>query len=229
MIVPVVAEETWLGSIGSLPEWNPPAERVLVIAPHPDDETLAAGGFIAAQRLSGQEVTIAAVTNGENAYSNFPGLAELRAQEQTKAVRRLGVDESKILRFGLPDSSVAAHKEDLVSLLLPLASAKTHIVAPWQHDFHPDHEVCGCAAAQVARLTGARITYYFFWTWHRGTPALLESLKLVSFPLSKELLAAKLDALSCHHSQLFHELNDPILPDSLLDPAKRPFEVFLIE
>jgi len=228
MIVPVVTEETWLNALGTLPEWRLSSQPLLVISPHPDDETLGPGGMVAFQRQRGIEVLIVAVTDGEKAYEGVSGLAARRREEQTKAAVRLGVDASKLVRFGLPDSNVAAHKEELVQRLLPLVSADTHVVAPWQHDFHPDHEACGWAAEQVARLTGAKLTYYFFWTWHRGAPALLSGLNLVSFPLTEDLLAAKLDALTCHNSQLFRATNDPILPESLLAPARRPFEVFLI-
>jgi LmbE family N-acetylglucosaminyl deacetylase len=228
MIVPLVSEETWLELLRAVPEWEPPTNRLLFISPHPDDETLAAGGLIAAQRLRGVEVILAAVTDGENAYTDSPELGRLREREQVDALNRLGMGEEKIVRFGLPDSDVASHLEELVELLMPLASRDTHILAPWAGDFHPDHIACGSAAEEVARRTGAALTSYFFWTWHRGNADALDGMHLRSFPLSCELLETKLEALSCHRSQLIHESGEPILPESLLDPAKRPFEVFLV-
>ena len=213
--------------LASLPLWDPPAAPVLVIAPHPDDETLAAGGFIAAQRTRGAVVTVAAVTDGENAYPDSTGLAALRIDEQTSALARLGVQPKSIVRLGLPDSGISACEQQLVQQLLPLASADTHILAPWRGDFHPDHEACGRAAEQVAHQTGAQLTSYFFWTWHRGTPDLLRGLPLRAFPLDRELLLARHEALLCHRSQLHHPSGEPILPPSLLAPAQRPFEVFL--
>ena len=227
MIVPVVEEAAWMTMLASLPAWDPPAAPVLVIAPHPDDETLAAGGWIAAQRSRGTVVTVAAVTDGENAYPGSPGLAALRIGEQTGALARLGVQAENIVRLGLPDSDVSACEQQLVRQLLPLVSAGTHIVAPWRGDFHPDHEACGRAAEQVAYQVGAQLTSWFFWTWHRGAPDLLRGLPLCAFPLDRELLLAKHEALLCHRSQLAHASGEPILPPSLLAPAKRPFEVFL--
>ena len=201
---------------------------MLVISPHPDDETLAAGGLIASQRRRGVEVVLVAVTDGENAYANGKGLGEVRRKEQSDAAAWLGVDEDHIVRLGLPDSDVVSHEGELVDRLLPLVTSETHIVAPWIGDFHPDHIACGRAAEEVARRKGATLTGYFFWTWHRGTPDVLEGLDLRSFHLSPEMLEAKLEALHCHRSQLVHESGEPILPESLLDPAKRLFEVFLI-
>ena len=227
MIVSRVDEAAWNSLLTALPAWQPPAGPVLVVAPHPDDETLGAGGFIASERLHGVDIAVAAVTDGENAYPDSPGLGALRASEQARALARLGVAADKITRFHLPDSSVATCEQELAEQLLPLVSAATHILAPWRGDFHPDHEACARAAEQVASQTGARLTFYFFWTWHRGTPTLLEGLPLRSFALNPDLLLAKRDALLCHQSQLEHSSGEPILPESLLAPARRPFEVFL--
>jgi LmbE family N-acetylglucosaminyl deacetylase len=94
-------------------------------------------------------------------------------------------------------------------------------------DYHPDHEACGRVAERVARETGAHISYYFFWTWHRGTPEDLRGLDLRSLRLDDVMLRAKCEALHCHRSQLTHVSGEPILPANLLGPMNWPFEVFL--
>jgi LmbE family N-acetylglucosaminyl deacetylase len=229
MIVSVVNEAEWLAALTPLPVWKPPETPILFVAPHPDDESLAAGGLIRAQTLRGFDVTVAAVTDGENAYEGVEGLGVVRRMEQTKALGRLGVPSERIIRFGLPDSDLAPHKERLVRELLKIVSPDTHLIAPWKGDFHPDHEVCGRAAAEVARQTGAKLTFYFFWSWHFGTFSLISHLPLRRFPLTPDLLRAKSDALACHRSQLIRQEGDPILPESLLAPARRPFEIFATE
>ncbi len=228
MIIPAADEQTWSSLLGSLPGWQPPAERMLVVAPHPDDETLGAGGLIALQRSRGIEVTIAAVTDGERAYADCPDLREIRTCEQADAVRHLGVDENHIVRLRQPDSDVSSYQHLLTSLLMDLATPETHIIAPWHGDYHPDHKACGEAAEEVARRLGARLTFYFFWTWHMGSLDQLETLQLVSLPLSSHLFSVKQRALASHASQLHHETEAPILPDSLLAPARRSFEVFAL-
>lgn len=228
MIIPIVEENAWMNCLNALASWQPPAASLLVISPHPDDETLAAGGLIAAHRAKGLEVIVAAVTDGENAYPDFPGLGDLRSCEQRDALSRLGVGAENIVRLKLPDSDVSSQEQLLVEQLMPLVSRSTSIVAPWRGDFHPDHEACGRAAEEVARRTGAGLTSYFFWTWHRGTAGSLQGLPLRSFPLRDEWLQAKSEALLCHQSQLVRESGDPILPESLLAPARRTFEVFSI-
>ena len=226
MITPIVQEAAWLPLIATLPDWQPPARHAVVVAPHPDDETLGAGGLIASLRQAGCEVTVIAVTDGENCY---PGedLGRLRPAEQTAALERLGVDASHVQRLHLPDSGLSRHEEALYEALLASVPAGAHLIAPWEGDFHPDHEVCGRAAMRLAKTKGLPLTSYFFWTWHRGTPDLLASLPLVRLPLTAALQAAKREALLCHISQLEHPDGEPILPAYLLEPAWRATEVFL--
>ena len=185
-------------------------------------------GLIASQRQLGRDVTVVAVTDGEHAYEGVTGLGPIRREEQAAALCRLGVTPASTVRLELTDSNVAAQERELVDRLMELANKETHIVAPWTGDFHPDHEACGRAAECVARRTGATLTYYFFWTWHRGTLATLRDLPLRSLPLYPDLLKAKLEALAFHKSQLGTEWGEPILPDNLLAPARRPFEIYAV-
>jgi LmbE family N-acetylglucosaminyl deacetylase len=226
MIVPLVLEHEWLAALEDLTVWVPPPTDVLVLAPHPDDETLGAGGLLAAQCLQGTDVLVVAVTDGESAYGYDLNLGRIRESEQREALGRLGVPPKNIVRLRLPDSDVASYETQLVERLLPLVTKDTHIVAPWRGDFHPDHEACGRAAEYVAHRAGATLTSYFFWTWHRGTTESIDKLGLRSFPLDQRHLQSKSDALQCHRSQLTHDSGEPILPDNLLAPARRPFEVF---
>jgi LmbE family N-acetylglucosaminyl deacetylase len=150
MIVPLIEEDDWLRVLGGVAPWQPGTEKMVVVAPHPDDETLAAGGLIAMQREAGVEVVVVAVTDGEHAYEENLGLGELRDREQAAALGRLGVGADRIVRLKMVDSGVAAAEPELVQRLMPLVSAKTHLVAPWPGDFHPDHEACGRAEDRSA-------------------------------------------------------------------------------
>jgi LmbE family N-acetylglucosaminyl deacetylase len=228
MIVPLVDETVWLNALHALPAGLPTAARVVIVSPHPDDETLGAGGFIASQRSQGVDVTVAAVTDGENAYSISPELGNLRKVEQEDALESLGVPKNKILRFGLPERSVESQESDLTERLACLVTENTYLVAPWKGDFHPDHQACGCTAEEVARRKGATLVSYFFWTWHLGQPSLLAGMNICRFPLDEEWLLTEGRALSQHRSQLIRTGEKPILPERLLGPARRPFEVFAV-
>jgi LmbE family N-acetylglucosaminyl deacetylase len=227
MITPIVEELEWRRRLDGLPLWEPPRMDTLVISPHPDDETLGAGGLIASLCSQGIKVNVVAVTEGENAYDDGIDIREVRELEQNAALARLGVAAASVHRFRMTDSGVAENEQRLIQLLLPQVSETTHVVAPWQKDFHPDHEACGRAAVSVARSKAAPLTSYFFWTWHRGTVELLEGLQLVVFPIGTEERRAKHEALLCHRSQLKHASGEPILPEYLLGPVYWPFEVYL--
>ena len=198
-----------------------------MIAPHPDDETLAAGGLISSLRAQQIAVTVVAVTDGENAYADSTGLGELREVEQTAALGRLGVTPEQIHRLRLPDSDVAFQESFLVDTILSLASQDTHLIAPWPFDLHPDHETCGRAAFTAAQALRMPVTYYIFWTWQRGRPDLLDGQTCFLLPLTEAQGIAKQKALACHRSQLEHSSGSPVLPDELLWPARLPYEVFI--
>jgi len=226
VIVPITSEPEWLEALTDLPAFDPGTAPVLLLSPHPDDETLGAGALIASLAAQGHPITVVAVTDGENAYPDNDGLAATRIREQAEALRILSNGTATLHRLHLTDSGVTPQTNRLIEALTPLVTPQTHLIAPWTGDFHPDHEACGQAAAELARRTGARLTFYFFWTWHRGTPDTIRGLSLRSFPITQTLLERKLDALARHHSQLHREAGDPILPDNLLAPARRNFEVF---
>ena len=97
--MPVTSERVWLDTLHSAPPWKPNDGRTIVVAPHPDDEVLGAGGLIADRRRRHVPVTVVAVTDGEAAYAGVEGLGSLRRNEQSKALARvLGVAESDIIR-----------------------------------------------------------------------------------------------------------------------------------
>ena len=91
--------------------------RLLVIAPHPDDETLGAGGAIAQARKDGWHVTVVVVTNGDGFVESLrePGgphptgaaleqLGTRRAKESRRGADALGVPSADVIFLGYPDS-----------------------------------------------------------------------------------------------------------------------------
>jgi LmbE family N-acetylglucosaminyl deacetylase len=227
-IVPLTPEGEWLSRLCDLPPWPLPLVPTLIVAPHPDDETLGAGGMIAKLRLQNVPVTVVAVSDGENAYAGSQGLGKVREQEQSEALARLGVHQQNVHRLSLPDRELAYWEGSLEQSLSALVSPRMHIVAPWLRDFHPDHEACGRAAERVVRKYGLKLTFYLFWTWHRGVPGMLDGLSLVSLRLTEEERRIKLFALEAHVSQFEHPGCAPILSPELLRPAEREFEVYIL-
>lgn len=226
MIVPIVSDASWKARLEVLPAWNPPQTRTVILSPHPDDETLGAGGLIWELRRRQVDVLVIAVTDGESAYPGENDLGRIRREEQENALRCLGVAPGALVRFNFPDRYVAEHEDLLVQGLLPFVDQDTHLVSPWTGDFHPDHEASGRAAERVAKTTGALLSFYFFWTWHRGTLEVLDNLPLHALRLGSPALDAKANAIRKHRSQLVRAPGDPILSGELLAPTHWPFEVY---
>ncbi len=226
-IIPLTREPAWLEALGAVPMWEPPAVPTLVLAPHPDDETLGAGGLISLLREHDVPVSVVAITDGENAYPELADLDRIRVPEQTAALACLGINASQIHRLRLPDSDVSLHEKELVAQLRALAQPGMHLVAPWSRDYHPDHESVGRAAARVADLLGLSVSFYLFWTWHRGTPADFDGLLLAKLALAARHSKRREQALQAHASQLQHHDGQPILSEELLTPARRPFEIYI--
>ena len=120
-----------------------------------------------------------------------------------------------------------SYEHRITDRLCEILNPDITLVAPWSLDPHPDHEACGRAAAHAAEMSGCRLVSYFFWAWHRFTPDAIPALALRRFELDAELYAARASALAEYRSQLKWETG-PILPDSLLAPARRSFETFLV-
>jgi len=95
--------------------------RVLVFAPHPDDETLAVGGLIHRLTKSGVPVRVVFITNGDGyphavmeelgkphpTRSDYVAFGALRQREAIAAVRRLGLGGSSVRFLGFPDGGLA--------------------------------------------------------------------------------------------------------------------------
>ena len=103
---------------------------------------------------------------------------------------------------------------------MPFVSQDTHILAPWTGDFHPDHEACGRAACEVARRSGAALTFYFFWTlapWEGQIACSIMVFPLKSVSLSVEDQLAKAEAMSrVSTARSSIASGQPILPEELL-------------
>ncbi len=193
--------------------------RTVVIAPHPDDESLGTGGLVMHQLARELAVVVVAVTDGEAAYPAWPapGLAATRRDEQFAALGILGVPVAQTVRLGLPDSAVAAHESELVEKLSALVEPGDIVVAPWVHDWHPDHEACGRAAQTIAARHSCTLLGSLFWALHHTDPALHPDIDLAVLELTDLESSRRHAALRAHASQFEPGGQLPILDAKLLE------------
>lgn len=215
------------------------SDHVLVLAAHPDDETLGAGGLIAAANAHGARVTVVVATDGEASHPASPthrpeALARRRRTEVAAALGRLAPNAS-VHFCGLPDGRLEDGADALAAEVARVATGATHVVAPWVGDRHPDHAACGRVAAAAARRVGAQCWQYPIWAWHWADPTdpyCLPWRSIARLPLDPQQRAAKDDAIGAHasqHSPLSDRPGDEaILGADVLAHFERPFETFVV-
>jgi len=184
-------------------------QRLVVVAPHPDDEVLACGALLHTHVLHGGECLVLAVTDGEASHAGSPGhdataLAWQRRQESGTGLQRLGVPSGALLRLGLPDGGVQSHAETLRAKLAALVHPGDVVLTTWRRDGHPDHEACGRAAAHVCSTNSAVLLEAPVWMWHWAEPwdSQVDWTRLAGVGMESGTLATKLHALAAHRSQL---------------------------
>lgn len=205
-------------------------DRVVVVVPHPDDESLSTGVLLAEAAASGTDVRVIAVTDGEAAYPgvDLPGLAAIRCAEQRAALEVLGVRPGVVVRLRIPDGEVGDHVDALERAIRAQLTAGTLLVAPSVCDWHPDHEACGVAARR-ASSTGPRWSS-LFWAHHHPQRLLASRAPLVALSGDAEQIERRRRAIACHRSQFSAPAGvAPILTSGLLGHLDVPHELFAVE
>lgn len=233
------AESEWQASptiqnmgVFDIAEWAERHRRIWLLAPHPDDEILALGGCLAALTALDADLCIVAVTDGEASHGQSlewtpERLATTRPIESRRGLDVLGID-AEVIRLGLPDGRVGAHRQPLLQSLVELVEDRDLLLATCRFDGHPDHEAVGDVAVLVAELTGAVVAEYPVWMWHWATPdeVVVPWSRARSLPLAADALERKRDAIRQFASQVEPDgANQPVLPAHVLPRFLRPFEV----
>ncbi|TGD83337.1 PIG-L deacetylase family protein [Hymenobacter wooponensis] len=234
----------------SLPLYPPDAVRTfgptVVVAPHPDDESLGCGGLLTLLRQVGLPAWCVLVSDGTMSHPHsqkFPPAARraLREQELCEALGLLGLSDQALHTLGLPDGSVpgpdtplgaaaAAHLQEFFTTTQPQT-----VLVPWRRDPHPDHRATSqlVRAALAGLPTAPRLLEYVVWAWERASPAdLPQPAEAHGFRLDiRSVLPQKQQAIAAHRSQLAGGPidDDPAgftLAAGMLAHFDRPVEVF---
>lgn len=186
-----------------------PYERVVVVAAHPDDESLGAGGLIAEAGERGLEVVVVLASAGERSHPHSPthtpaDLAVRRRAEADAALAALA-PRAELVFLAAADGAVADAGDDLTAAIVERigeAGPTTLLLAPWRHDGHPDHEAAGVAAAAAAWRTDAALLEYPVWWWHWSDPQDAPWAALRRLPLSGPARERRGRAIAAHRSQV---------------------------
>jgi LmbE family N-acetylglucosaminyl deacetylase len=175
------------------------SQSCLVVAPHPDDETLGCAVAILRKRAAGTPVTVVVVSDGaagEPAVLPPAELAVLRKSEARRACARLGVDEADVLFLDFPDGELADHVDEVADRLAELISTRApeQILVPVSCEGHPDHDAANEAVRRAVETTVYRgqVLEYTVWLWTHwpwtlgyGTTASWSARRLLVEPVSR--------------------------------------------
>lgn len=208
--------------------------RLVVVAPHPDDEVLACGGLLAMHAAAGGDCFVLAVTDGEASDARaVPGdLAAIRRAERAQGLQRLGLPSGCVHRLGLPDGRVGQQVGVLQDAITALLKPGDSVVATWRHDGHPDHDAVGRAALRACAAARCRLIEVPVWMWHWARPrdVRIPWRRLRALPLSAAALHRKQAALAAHVSQLSPRLGGQasVLDADMRARAERAHEYFFV-
>lgn len=214
----------------------PPGTRVVVVAPHPDDEILTCGALLQLVAARGDAPLIVAVTDGEASHPGSPAwpperLRQARTDETDAALAHLGIDASRVRRLHIPDGGVTAAAPELERHLSAIIAPGDIVITTWRFDGHPDHESTALACSAVARQRGARVLQAPVWGWHWSAPGdgAMPMSQARKLPVPNDALACKRAALGCFHSQIEGDASSgaaPILPAFAMERVLHPFELY---
>jgi len=214
----------------------PHGARLVVVAPHPDDEILACGGLLQMLSARAQPPVLVAVTDGEASHpgsTDWPveKLRATRPQETLAALACLGIAAPDLQRIGIADGGVTAAEAMLAQRLAQLFQPEDVVITTWRYDGHPDHEATARACMAAAAQCGARVLEVPIWGWHWSAPSdgampLAHARKLL---LPEAAQARKRAAMACFRSQVLPDASrgaDPIVSEQALERVLMPFELY---
>lgn len=199
------------------------ARRILVVAPHPDDEALGCGGLIAMLRGDGRTVKVVFVTDGG---ASHPGsrdwprwrLAARRREEALDALRLFGVPPRDAHFLGLEDAGMppagSVADRDAVDALARLIAdlAPELVLMPWRRDPHCDHRDAWRLTQDALDLAGrpALALEYAVWLDELGAPGdhpQTDEARRIVFDITPAVDAKRL-AVAAHVSQTTDLIRD---------------------
>lgn len=239
--------EAWLGSkrLAAVPAISlqtlaPPGQRVVIVAPHPDDEVIACGGLLAALADRPQDLVLISITDGEGSHPDSPEwpperLRRVREDESAQALRALGLAPDSLTwhRLHAPDSRVGQDETGLIARLRALFRPGDRVFTTWRLDGHCDHEAVARACLGAAADAGAQVLEIPVWAWHWAAPEddRLPWDRAHRLLLTPQWLERKRAALQAHQSQLHPDPTTgaaPVLSEEALRRWLQPFEVVFL-
>lgn len=181
--------------------------KVLVLAPHPDDEVIGCGGTIARHVAAGDAVIVAVVTRGLESKFAPESIEQTRTQAQ-QTHRHLGVIETVFLDFPAPALDTVPGYELADGIARIIRRFEPQVVyLPHRGDVHSDHRCVYNAALVAVRPVpgcpvGRVLSYETLSSTEWGSPSADAAFIPTCFVDISEYLDAKLEAMATISNEL---------------------------
>lgn len=208
---------------------------LIVVAPHPDDESLGCGGLLAWAAEHAVPTRVVFLTDGEQSHPQSRcDVGGIRRKEAECACGVLGIRANKIRFLGLPDTGLETlagpARKRAVQWLRQLVSARgpSLVTVTTDMDPHGDHRAaCALVKEAIAALPDVELMTYPVWSWlATDIRAPLKGARIAV----GEQLSVKRQALCAYASQQGRSPLDVegfTLPEELLHYAHTDTEVLL--
>lgn len=215
----------------------------VILSPHPDDETLGAGGLIAEACVGRHEVDVIVVTDGSGSHprsTQYPRkrLVALRYSEVHKAGLVLGLQPDRVTFLGLPDTKApksGPRFDEAIQKTLNVVkrSGAGSLFVTWERDPHCDHEASAELAKAVRRSSpGLKLWAYPIWGWHIEANAETHQPSPKGYRIDiSQYRDRKRAAIEAHASQMTNLISDDPagfrFDEKSLAPFLGSFEYFI--
>jgi LmbE family N-acetylglucosaminyl deacetylase len=177
---------------------NGALKRVLVVSPHPDDESIGCGGAIRAHVVGGTSVRVVFLTSGEQGgHGRLPEeTSRIREAEAKAAARILGVENIEFWRE--PDGAVRVTSKLVARLSGQLRQWRPDVIyVPHEREMHPDHRAACRLVRRAIRGASTRTRHPAVMQFEVWTP--LERIDHI-IDISR-YIQVKMAAIRAHKSQ----------------------------
>ena len=213
--------------------------RVLIVAPHPDDEILGCAGLM--QHIYAYDpkidIIIIAVTNGTASHPHSrlysaEQLNQIRPQETLTALHVLQLDNVQRIAVNIQDGEIQQSQSRLHDFLKQYISPHDLLISTYEKDGHPDHEYTAHVVKDIAHQFQLRHLQVLIWAWHWAQPndPQIDWEHAYRLDLSHTDLEKKRQAIDCFQSQIEPDPTTQaaaILSANTIDRILMPYEVYL--
>jgi len=170
--------------------------RVLVLAPHSDDETLGCGGTIALYAGMGKEVCAAIISKGEAVNVKAENIVDLRRKEAHRAAEILQIKQLVFMDF--PDTALNKRYDEVTQAIRGLIQTfkPDMVFAPSPMDLHDDHVVVSrITMALLKEFSSFKVAFYEIYS-----PIRYNCIVDIS-----DVIDIKKKAVMCYHYSLLEK------------------------